>query len=138
MTHAIEILYRNRDQVIQAAKAGAKGAWDKLTVSCPEISQAMQLNTFKTHLAGFIVLMELVQADQAKTQELKPMADEAGEMPKSFQGWTVQRSKDGFIRLYKSFKGKVKSLYIGRAWDESKAATKISEQSQLSVQSEPE
>jgi hypothetical protein len=127
MAHAMEILYRNRDQVIEAAKAGAKGAWDTLTVSCPEISQAMQLNTFRTHFAGFIVLMELIQADQAKTQEVKPMTAEPSETPKSFQGWTVQRSKDGFIRLYKSFKGKVKSIYIGRAWDEAKAAKKISE-----------
>jgi hypothetical protein len=125
MTHAIEILYRNRDQVIHAAKAGARGAWDTLIDSCPEISQAMQFNTFKTHLAGFIVLMELIQADQAITRKAEPMT-EPNEPPKSFQGWTVQRGKDGFIRLYKSFKGKVKSLYIGRAWDESKAATKIS------------
>lgn len=126
MPHAMEIFYRNREQVIQAAKAETvKGAWDTLAVSCPEIIQAMQLNTFKTHLAGFIVLMELIQADQAKTQKAEPMTDEPGETPKNFNGWTVQTGKDGFIRLYKSFKGKVKSLYIGRVWNEAKALTKI-------------
>ena len=81
----------------------------------------------KTHMAGFIILMELVQADHTKKQKVNPMTDEPNEKPKNFQGWTVQRSKDGFIRLYKSFKGKVKSLYIGRVWDESKASEKIRE-----------
>jgi len=56
----------------------------------------------------------------------KTAQNEEQPMPKTFQGWTVQRSKkDGFIRLYKSLAGKVKCLYVGRSWDETKALSKI-------------
>ena len=128
MEHAMNVLYRNRSEVLEAGKNGGRAAWEALMVSCPEITQTMSFNTFRINLVGFTVLMALVHADQALEQDAKVTEkDEAGEMPKSFQGWTVQRSKkDGFVRLYKSFSGKVKCLYIGKSWDEIKASTKIS------------
>lgn len=127
MSVAMQVFYRNRDKVINAGRNGSpKAAWDELLVSCPEISQEMPFNTFKTYLHGFIVLMQLVQADMMKNQEVKNMEETEQTIPKTYQGWTVQRSKkDGFIRLYKSITGKVKCLYIGRSWDEAKAITKI-------------
>lgn len=126
MSVAMQVFYRNRDKVINAGRGGStKAAWDELLVSCPEISQTMPYNTFKTYLHSFIALMELVQADMVKNQAVKNM-EETEQIPKTYQGWTVQRSKkDGFIRLYKSLAGKVKCLYIGKLWDESKALNKI-------------
>jgi hypothetical protein len=127
MSVAMQVFYRNREAVINAGRGGStKAAWDELLISCPEISQTMPYNTFKTYLHSFTVLMELVQADMVKNQEVKNMEESEQPIPKTYQGWTVQRSKkDGFIRLYKSLSGKVKCLYIGRLWDGSKALNKI-------------
>jgi len=127
MSVAMQVFYRNRDKVINAGRSGStKAAWDELLVSCPEISQTMPYNTFKTYLHSFIALMELVQADMVKNHEVKNMEENEQPIQKTFHGWTVQRSKkDGFIRLYKSIAGKVKCLYIGRSWDEAKALNKI-------------
>jgi hypothetical protein len=135
MAHVMEILYRNKNAVIEAGKYPSKTAWEALAVTCPEIQKIMQYNTFRTNLSAFMILMALVEADLKQKSDVEPIKQEPDvkpikteqPIPKTFQGWTVQRSKkDGFIRLYKSFSGKVKCLYIGRSWDEAKALTKIS------------
>jgi hypothetical protein len=45
--------------------------------------------------------------------------------PGNYCGWTTQRGKDGYIRLHRKVQGKVKSIYIGRVWDEAKADERI-------------
>ena len=134
MTHVMEILYRNKNAVIEAGKDTSKTAWETLAVTCPEIQKIMQYNTFRTNLSAFMILMALVEADLKQKSDVEPIKQEPDvkpikteqPIPKTFQGWTVQRSKKyGFIRLYKSLTGKVKCLYIGRSWDEAKALTKI-------------
>jgi len=47
--------------------------------------------------------------------------------PKTFQGWNVQVGRDGYTRLYKKRHGAVLCEYLGKGWDETKAATKINE-----------
>jgi hypothetical protein len=51
-----------------------------------------------------------------------------GEPPqKKVAGWSVQRSKDGYYRVYRKIRGKVHSIYIGRELDIEKANTRIAE-----------
>ena len=42
-------------------------------------------------------------------------------------GWNVQRSKDGYYRVYRKIRGKVRSIYIGRELDIEKANRRIAE-----------
>lgn len=123
MAHVIEILFVNRERVMALAESGVKAAYEQLA-DIPDIA-AIPFNTFKVHFPGFIVLMGLIQAEQSARKEVIEMPAETIEAPKNFNGWTIQTGKDGFIRLYKSFQGRVKSLYIGKAWDEQKALSKI-------------
>ncbi len=44
---------------------------------------------------------------------------------KNFEGWTIQKSKQGEFRLFKSINAKMHGIYIGRVWDEDKARVKI-------------
>jgi cell division protein FtsB len=51
-----------------------------------------------------------------------------GEIPaKKIAGWNVQRSKDGYYRVYRKIRGKVRSIYIGRELDIEKANRRIAE-----------
>ena len=46
---------------------------------------------------------------------------------KKIAGWNVQRSKDGYYRVYRKIKGKVHSIYIGRELDIDKANRRIAD-----------
>ena len=46
---------------------------------------------------------------------------------KKIAGWNVQRSKDGYYRVYRKIRGKVRSIYIGRELDIEKANRRIAE-----------
>jgi hypothetical protein len=46
---------------------------------------------------------------------------------KKIAGWNVQRSKDGYYRIYRKIRGKVRSIYIGRELDIEKANRRIAE-----------
>jgi chromosome segregation ATPase len=67
-------------------------------------------------------------------QDPKPAAgrgviqDLSGEISaKKIAGWNVQRSKDGYYRVYRKIRGKVRSIYIGRDLDIEKANRRIAE-----------
>jgi 2'-5' RNA ligase len=117
MAHIVRLFYQYREKVLAVGNLKATAAWNALRVSCPELIHEMEFNTFKTHFAAFVTIMELVNAD----------AVDAAPVPKTFMGWSVQTGKDGYIRLYKSFQGQVKSLYIGKTWNPEKAERKIAE-----------
>ena len=122
MGHLMEVLYRHKERLLALSESGAKAAYDQLS-DIPEIAE-MSFNSFKVHFPGFIALMGLIQTDQSEKREVTvvtPIED----VPKSYEGWSVQTGKDGYIRLYKSFKGHVKSLYVGREWNPEKAMAKI-------------
>ena len=123
MRNVMEVFYRNRERLLALSESGAKAAYDQL-LDIPEIAE-MSFNTFKVHFPGFIVLMGLVRVDQSGKREVATVTPPIEDVPKSFEGWTVQTGKDGYIRLYKSFKGHVKSLYVGRGWNPEKAMSKI-------------
>ncbi len=52
---------------------------------------------------------------------------ETGICPKKIGRWNVQRSKDGYYRLYRKIGGKVRSIYIGKELDIEKAVRRIAE-----------
>jgi len=52
---------------------------------------------------------------------------ETGTCPKKIGRWNVQRSKDGYYRLYRKIGGKVSSIYIGKELDIEKAVRRIAE-----------
>ncbi len=46
---------------------------------------------------------------------------------KKIDGWNVQRVKDGYYRCYRKIRGRVKTLYIGKVFNEEKARDRIIE-----------
>jgi hypothetical protein len=49
-------------------------------------------------------------------------------VPKNFQGWhVIYLGKHKYIYLTKHFEGKIKTIYIGKIWDEEKAIRRIKE-----------
>ena len=46
------------------------------------------------------------------------------QIPKNFEGWTVQ-FRDPYFKLYKKIDGKLQSVHLGKYWDETKAREKI-------------
>jgi hypothetical protein len=68
----------------------------------------MSRNTFRT-------ITPVVLATAAR------LAPEAPPAPRTFRFWTVGRDRGGLIRLHRKFSGKLKSVYIGKVWDEAKA-----------------
>ena len=119
----------------------------------PELHNDMSVNTFRQYAPRVVAiaqrlytdshttiarLREEIDALRARLAEVERQRDEALPaketvvqadipVPKTFQGWTVQRCKDGYVRMMKKQDGRVMSLHVGRVWDESKAAAKIAE-----------
>ena len=55
----------------------------------------------------------------------KPInTDVTHQLPSHFEGWIIGSHK-GFIKLHKRINGKVRSIYIGKVWDDEKAKAKI-------------
>jgi len=48
-------------------------------------------------------------------------------MPGNFQGWTLTRDRDGYVRAHRKIAGRRHTLYIGKVWDSARAAEKIAE-----------
>ena len=63
--------------------------------------------------------------DAMQSQVAIPV-QEATPPPSRFNGWNVQTGKDGYIRLYRKVAGKVRTLHVGKVWDEAKAVEKVS------------
>lgn len=45
--------------------------------------------------------------------------------PKTFEGWTVTTTKEGFIKMHKRLNGVLTGLHVGRVWSDSTAHAKI-------------
>lgn len=82
-------------------------------------------------------LQATLQAEQEKSQAnvthsavgnsvTKPIDDAVVThlLPKHFHGWIIGSHK-GFIKLHKRVNGKVRSIYIGKEWNEARAIDKI-------------
>jgi hypothetical protein len=53
--------------------------------------------------------------------------DTGNRYPTNYNGWSLSRGRDGFIRMNKGINGKVNSIYIGKNWDANKATLKIAQ-----------
>ena len=46
-------------------------------------------------------------------------------VPKDFLGWTVDMNGSKYFKVYKRIGGKLRTIYIGKEWDERLASLKI-------------
>jgi len=127
MSTPVERILEHLDAVRAAYQGGRthQQAFDHLVSTCPALA-GMEYNTFRTRAPLVLEVAEWlhrgyqarIAALRAELAEAKP---ETVQPPKSFEGWSVQIGKDGYTRLYKKLGGKVKTLYVGRGWNEKKA-----------------
>ncbi|WP_295586558.1 hypothetical protein [uncultured Lamprocystis sp.] len=102
--------------------SGPVPAWRRLQTTCPDLTAAMSLNSFRS-----VAPVVLLTADRLHNQcaTLPPVPAEPASAPKTFDGWSVQTDPKGYIRLHRKHGGKVLSVYIGKAWDPDKARERI-------------
>lgn len=99
---------------------GPSGAWSLLLSTCPSLTAAMSLNTFRVLAPAILLTVDSLHKGCATT----PRQDQSP-APKTFMGWSVQTGRDGYIRLHQRLGGKVRSVYVGKVWDEAKARERI-------------
>ncbi|MGV0951290.1 MAG: hypothetical protein ACOYB3_11515 [Azonexus sp.] len=102
-----------RDAFAQAG--GPVAAWNLLRDTCPAIAENMALNSFRTTAPPILGTVARLSVPPPPP----PVA------PRSFLFWTVATDRHGYLRLHRRIGGKVRTLYIGRQWDEAKAREKI-------------
>ena len=76
-----------------------------------------ELSTQEAIQAGATQLLHKSTATQEDTQSMA--------FPKKILGWAVQRSPDGYHRAHKRIGGRMKSVYLGKAFDLAQAEEKI-------------
>ena len=101
-----------------AKSPGPVGAWSLLQGTCPALTAAMSINSFRS-----VAPVVLLTAERLHKGCTLPEATPATPTttPRTFDGWSVQTDAKGYTRLHKKTGGKVRSLYIGKQWDEAKA-----------------
>jgi len=132
-----------------------KKSWQSLQKILPELNQTMRFNTFKQYLSVFAALSpELDRVTQKLEEAIKQKKELEGKVktfkkeldkvtqtgkidpqvrqkldnqPKRIDGWSVQKSKDGYYRCYRKIENRVHSIYIGKALDLEKARRCITE-----------
>lgn len=109
----LEHLAAVREAFAQAP--GPSGAWSRLQVTCPALTDAVPLNTFRV-----VAPVVLATVDSLNNGCATPSPT-----PKTFAGWSVQTDSKGYRRLHKRHGGKVLSVYIGKIWNEAKATARI-------------
>ena len=93
--------------------------WEAINQRLPEIKSVMSLNTFKQQTP---IILAVIQ----KMDNIPQVEQVQSDPPEKFKGWNVHRDKKGFIRIVKRIDGKqLKSVYIGKYWNEQKANEKI-------------
>ncbi|MGV0950106.1 MAG: hypothetical protein ACOYB3_05495 [Azonexus sp.] len=118
MTTPTEIILDHLEAVRAAVAEGGGpvAAWNLLRDTCPAIAAAMSANTFRN-------TVPVVLGTAARLSPPPPPAPEPP--PKTFEGWTVQVDKQGYVRLFRKIRAQLHSVYLGRTWDESRARERI-------------
>jgi hypothetical protein len=104
-------------EAVRAAIAQAGSpvkAWTLLLDTCPEIAAGTTLSTFTT-------TAPIVLATAARLTTSPPTPEP---VPKNFMGWTVSVDV-GYLRLYRRIDGRLRSVYIGKVWNEARALERI-------------
>ncbi len=91
-------------------------AWRHLQGTCPPLSAAMSLNTFRA--TAPVVLATAAQLQAARVTPSEPP-------PRNYRGWTLCAGKDGLLRGHRRADGKGYSLYFGKTWDQTRADAAI-------------
>lgn len=115
----VEYFLLHKEEILEAYQrhgGSPKQTWEELIGTLPDMAEVMSFNTFKQYVTFFADVMEA---------QKKAVWTTLGNIPKKIDGWNVIRDKAGFIRLRRRFGKEVKSLYIGRTWDERKALNLI-------------
>lgn len=93
---------------------GHQKRWNLVRKLLPNIESVMDFATFKQQIP---IVLSVIQSFDNKPK-VKP--------PKKFMGWNVHEDKRGYVRLVRRIDGKkLKSLYVGKGWNEAKAVEKI-------------
>ena len=92
-----------------------------------EVGHTEETDRLKAELETASIRIEILETEIQKLKEeaasrKKPEAEPA---PKNFMGWTVRTDKNGYVRLYKSSRGKTISTYVGKTWNQDKAILAI-------------
>jgi hypothetical protein len=116
---ATDIILEHLDTVRDAFApgGGTAAAWRRLRQTSPAVASAMTGGTFR------VLAPALLRA----AERLRPSAppDAAPALLRTFEGWTVCRAADGYIRLHRRVGGRGRTVYIGRIWNEAKARERI-------------
>jgi hypothetical protein len=105
-------------EAIRAAVAesgGPVGAWHLLRARCPDIAAGMSVNTFR-------VTVPIVLGTAARLSAPPPAAEPP---PRTFEGWTVQVDRHGYIRCFRKINARLRSVYLGRTWNADRARERI-------------
>jgi hypothetical protein len=149
MSTPLDLILDHLDAVREAFAEGRgpKAAWERLGQTCPAVG-AVEFNTFRTRAPLVLAVADRLHKDYAArldkvTQErgaletagagVPQVTQAAMQPPRTFEGWSVQVGADGYTRLHKKIGGKVRSLYIGRGWNEGKARERIARVAQPAV-----
>lgn len=158
MPTPIHFLVEHQYEILSAFAASQekpKKTWSLLLEILPELSNAMQFNTFKQYVRVFAVFsgeLDKIRQDLstvkqkldktkaqnhslleelAKVRQLEngreKVAQKFDKHPKRISGWSVQRSKDGYLRCYRKIEGRVYSIYIGKHFQAEKTQKRIME-----------
>lgn len=88
--------------------------WNAAPKLLPGLEAAMDFTTFKQQTP---MLLAVIYAIDNKPKVMPP---------KKFMGWNVHEDKRGYVCLVRRIDGKtLKSIYVGKGWDEAKATMKI-------------
>jgi hypothetical protein len=113
---ATEYLVANIETIKEVCQKneGHQKRWNLVRKHLPNIESIMNFATFKQQIP---IILAVIQSFDNKPK-LKP--------PKKFMGWNVHEDKRGYVRLVRRIDGKkLKSLYVGKGWNEAKALEKI-------------
>ena len=116
-----DFLMDNLDAIKEISRKYSTHAerWEAINQRLPEIEKVMSLNTFKQQVP---IILAVIQ----KMDNIPQVEQVHADPPEKFKGWNVHQDKKGFIRLIKRVDGKrLKSLYIGKYWNEQKANEKV-------------
>lgn len=92
------------------------------------LSQEIDVERINELEAEITKLKRIIQEKDSEIADLNKDIEQFNQVKaeaRNIDGWTVRLTQDGYYRLYKSFKGKVYSIHIGKELDNKKAKEKI-------------
>jgi len=119
----IDLMMKYRDVILSVHEEAEspKKAWGLLRERLPGFCEGMSFNTFKQYFVPFVKISTGLEAEFKARYGIV----EDSQKVKNIMGWTVQKGRDGYYRLFKKIGGRVHGIYLGRALDVEKAQARI-------------